>query len=75
MGRIQYEVVPHGTGWRMRTCGYGHDYATQIEALFEAMMQAKAMWDSLRAPTAVRVRLSDGAWREARVFGDEIPEL
>ena len=71
MGRIQYDVVPHGAGWRVRAAGFGHDYGTQLEALFAALFEAKSLWTSLRAPTAVRVQLADGSWREARAFGEE----
>ena len=70
MGRIEYDVVPHGDRWRVRAAGFGREYATQFEALFAALFEAKSMWATLHAPTAVRVRLADGSWREARAFGD-----
>jgi regulation of enolase protein 1 (concanavalin A-like superfamily) len=75
MGRIQYEVIPHGDAWRVRTSGFGHDYPTQLEAMFEALYQAKAMWKTLHAPTAVMVRMADGHWREARTFGEDTLDL
>jgi hypothetical protein len=71
MGRIQYEVIPHGERWRVRTAGFGREYGTQLEALFAALFEAKSLWKSLHAPTAVRVQLADGTWREARAFGDD----
>jgi len=75
VGRIHYDVVRSGTGWRVQTCGYACDCANQIEALTCAFVLAKELWQSLGAPTGVRVRATDGGWREARAFGaDDFPE-
>jgi hypothetical protein len=52
-----------------RVRGFTSDCANQIEALTYAYFLAKDLWTTLRAPTCVRVRAPDGAWREARVFG------
>jgi hypothetical protein len=71
MERIHYDVIRHGDGWRVQTCGFTSDCANQLEALTYAYFLAKDLWSSLRAPTCVRVRTADGGWREARVFGVE----
>lgn len=75
MARIHYDVVRHGEGWRVQTCGFTCECANQIEALTCAFVMAKQLFESLRAPTGVRVRAADGAWREARAFGiDDFPD-
>ena len=71
MGRIHYDVIRHGAGWRLQTSGYACECANQLEALLCAFALAKELWESLRAPTGVRLRMDDGQWREARAFGVE----
>jgi hypothetical protein len=71
MGRIHYDVTRHGAGWRVQTAGYACECANQLEAVLCALVMAKQLWESLHAPTGVRVRLDDGQWREARAFGAE----
>jgi hypothetical protein len=67
--RILYDVVRHGDGWRVRTCGYASDCTSQIEAVLCALVLAKGLWESLHAPSAVRVQTASGEWRQARAFG------
>jgi hypothetical protein len=55
----------------VRTCGFGQDFDSQVEALLEALVLARGLWDSLHAPCCVRVQLSDGRWHEARVFDEQ----
>jgi hypothetical protein len=69
--RIVYDVVRNGTGWRVRTCGYACDCSNQIEAVLCALTLAKGLWESLHAPSAVRVQKADGQWHHARNFGEE----
>lgn len=70
MERIHYDVVKHDTGWRVQTCGYACECADPIEAMLCALALAKGLWESLHAPSAVRVRLADGQWHQARAFGE-----
>ena len=75
MARIHYDVVKHDAGWRVQTCGFACECANQIEALTCAFVMAKQLFESLHAPTGVRVRAADGGWREARAFGvDDFPD-
>src|SRR5690349_74971 len=69
VGRIHYDVVRHGSGWLVQTSGYSCECANQLEALVCAFVLAKDLWESLHAPTGVRLRQDDGQWREARAFG------